>query len=166
MPLPYRGSEAYPPLPHVRFCKNYLHTPWSPAAWVTAIHFYLVFADKEIIEPQRIQNSLAHVVNKESPLTHSVPLLRSLHWLPIKFRIEFKTCLLTYKTFNENQPDYLYAMLTPSVPSRSLRSNNGINFSVPKVKTNTGARAFRSCGPTLWNRLPPFVRSAPSTASF
>ena len=39
------------------------------------------------------------------------------------------------KTFNENQPDYLNAMLTPSVPSRSLRSNNGINFSVSKVKS-------------------------------
>ena len=34
------------------------------------------------------------------------------------------------------------------------------------VKTSTGARAFRSCGPTLWNRLPLFVRSALSKASF
>ena len=63
-------------------------------------------ADKEIIRPRRIQNSLARVVTKQPPLTRSVPLLRSLHWLPLKFRIEFKTCLLTYKTFNENQPGY------------------------------------------------------------
>ena len=121
----------------------------------------LVIADKEIVQLQRIQNSLARVVTKKPPLTRSVPLLRSLHWLPIKFRIEFKTCLLCYKTFNENQPDHLYAMLTPSVLSRSLRSNDGINFSVPKVKTNTGARAFCSCSPTLWNRLPLFALSAP-----
>ena len=50
-------------------------------------------ADKEIVQFQHIQNSLAHVVTKKPPLTHSIPLLRSLHWLPIKFRIEFKTCL-------------------------------------------------------------------------
>ena len=32
-----------------------------------------------------------------------------------------------------------------SVPSRSLRSNNDNSLSVPRVKTNTGARAFHSC---------------------
>ena len=78
-----------------------------------------------IVNPDQLVHSLAN-------FRTSVPLLRSLHWLPKKFGVEFKTCLLTFKTFNENQPDYLYAMLTPSVPSRSLRSNNGINFSVPK----------------------------------
>ena len=57
-------------------------------------------------------------------------------------------------------------MLTPLIPTRSLRSNNGSNFSVLRVKTNIGARAFCSCGPTLSNRLPLFVRTAPSTALF
>ena len=123
-------------------------------------------ADKEIIQPQRIQNSLARVVTKQPPLTRSVPLLRSLHWLPVKFRMEFKTCLLTYKTFTKNQPDYLNALLTPLIPPRPLRSNNGIHVSVPKVNINTGARAFPSCGPSLWDRLPLFVRSALSTATF
>ena len=57
-------------------------------------------ADKEIVQLQRIKNSLARVVTEKPPLTRSVPLLRSLRWLPIKFRIEFKTCLLTYKTIS------------------------------------------------------------------
>ena len=67
-------------------------------------------ANKEIIQLQPIQNSLARVVTKKPPLTRGVPLLLSLHWLLIKFKIEFKTCLLTYETFNENQPDYLNAL--------------------------------------------------------
>ena len=37
-----------------------------------------------------------------TPTSINFPLLRSLQWLPIKSRIEFKTCLLTYKTFSEN----------------------------------------------------------------
>ena len=37
------------------------------------------------------------------------------------------------------------AMLAASFPSHSLRSNNDNTLSVPRVKTNTGARAFRSC---------------------
>ena len=34
------------------------------------------------------------------PFTRSVPLLRSLHWLPVRFRIMFKISLLTYKTLS------------------------------------------------------------------
>ena len=103
-------------------------------------------AYKEIVQLQRIQNSLARVVTKKPPLTRSVPLLYApFTGCKYNFSIEFETCLLTYRTFNENQPDC--AMLTPSVPSRSLRSNNGNNFSVPKVKTNTGARAFALAAP-------------------
>ena len=37
-----------------------------------------------------------------------------------------------------------YVMLAASLPSRSLRSNNGNSLSVLRVKTNTGARAFHS----------------------
>ena len=33
-------------------------------------------------------------------------------------------------------------MLAASIPSRSLRSNNANSLSVPRVKTNTGARGF------------------------
>ena len=36
-------------------------------------------------------------------LLAGVPLLRSLHWLPVKFRIKFKACLLIYKTLHENR---------------------------------------------------------------
>ena len=97
--------------------------------------------------------------------TRSIPLLRSLHWLPVRFRILFKINLLTYKTLREKQPVYLHSMLAASIPSRSLRSNNDNSLSVPRVKTNTGARAFHSCAPSLWNSLPLSVCSAISVAA-
>ena len=40
------------------------------------------------------------------------------------------------------------------------------SLSVRKVKTNTGARAFHSCAPSLWNNLPLSVRSAITVATF
>ena len=52
------------------------------------------------------------------------------------------------------QPVYLHSMLAASIPSRSLRSINDHILSVHRVKTNTGARAFHSCAPSLWNNLP------------
>ena len=100
------------------------------------------------------------------PFTRSLPLLRSLHWLLVRFRILFKKNLSTYKTLREKQPVYLHSKLAASLPSRSLRSNNDNCLSVPRVKTNTGARACRFCAPSLWNSLPLSVRSAISVATF
>ena len=45
---------------------------------------------------QRIQNSLARVITNTSKYQHITPTLKKLHWLPIKQRIDYKICLLTY----------------------------------------------------------------------
>ena len=55
-------------------------------------------ADIDLTRIQRVQNQLARLVTKFPPFTRSIPLLRSLHWLPVRFRIPFKINLLTYKT--------------------------------------------------------------------
>ena len=57
---------------------------------------------------QRIQNSLARVITNTSKYQHITPTLKKLHWLPIKQRIDYKICLLTYKTLTNQQPTYLY----------------------------------------------------------
>ena len=101
-------------------------------------------ADIDLTRLQCVQNQLAHLVTKSPPFTSSLPLLRSLHRLPVRFRILFKINLLTYKTLREKQPVYLHSMLATSIPSCSLRSNNDNGLSVPRVKTNTGAGAFHS----------------------
>ena len=101
----------------------------------------------------RLQNRLAHLVTKSPSFTRSVKPLRSLHWLPVRFRIFFKINLLTYKTLCEKQPVSLHSMLAASLPFRSLRSNNDNSPSVPSVETNTGTRAISSCAPSLWNNL-------------
>ena len=117
-------------------------------------------AETDFTKLQRVLNRLARVVTKSPPFTRSVPLLRSLHWLPVKYRVHFKICLLTYKALHEEQPVYLRSLIATSLPSRELRSNRGITVSVPRIKTNTGTRAFSSCAPSLWNSLPLSVRSA------
>ena len=123
-------------------------------------------ADIDLTRLQRVQNQLAHLVTKSVLFTRSIPLLRSLHWLPVRFRILFKTNLLTYKTLREKQPVYLHSMLAASIPSHSLRLNNDNRLSVRRDKINTGARAFHSCAPSLWNNLPLSVHSASSVATF
>ena len=63
---------------------------------------------------QRIQNSLARVITNTSKYQHITPILKKLHWLPIKQRIDYKLCLLTYKTLTNQQPAYLYNSLSIS----------------------------------------------------
>ena len=123
-------------------------------------------ADIDLTRFQHVQNQLVRLVTKSSPCTCSLPLFRSLHWLPGRFRILFKINLLTCKTLRGKQPVYLHSMLAASIPSCSLRSNNDNSLSVPRVKTNTDVTAFQSCAPSLWNNLPLFVHSASSVATF
>ena len=115
---------------------------------------------------QRVQDTLARVVTRSRPFSHAPPLLQSLHWLPVKHRINFKIRLLTFRTLQTGQPSYLCDILVRANPSRILRNNQGPLLTVPKVKTVTGSRAFSSCAPGLWNSLPFSLRSLDSIASF
>ena len=58
-------------------------------------------ADIDLTRLQCVQNRLARLVTKSPPFTHSLPLLPSLFWLPLRFGILFKINLLTYKTLRE-----------------------------------------------------------------
>ena len=42
-------------------------------------------AETDLTKLQCVLNCLAHVVTKSPPFTRSVPLLRSLHWLPVRY---------------------------------------------------------------------------------
>ena len=123
-------------------------------------------AGGDIARLQQIQDTLARIVTRSNPFAHAPPLLQSLHWLPIKFRIDFKVSLLTFKTLQTGQPSYLHNTLSIATPSRALRSNQGLLLTVPRVKTVTGSRAFGSCAPALWNKLPLSLRSLDSIPSF
>ena len=52
---------------------------------------------KKISKLQGVQNCLARVVTKSPRFCHIIPLLKSLHWLPVRYRIKFKLCSLTYQ---------------------------------------------------------------------
>ena len=53
--------------------------------------------DIQINQLQRVQNSCARLVCNALKYCHITPLLIDLHWLPVRFRIDFKILLITYK---------------------------------------------------------------------
>ena len=89
-------------------------------------------SENDIARLQRILNCLARVATKAPRFSRSTPILKRLHRLPVKFRIHFKICTITFRALNmlkDNQPAY-------------LRSTNSNRFVVPRIKTKTGSRAF------------------------
>ena len=125
-------------------------------------------AIKDITKLQRVQNCLARVVTRSPRFSHSLLLLKSLHWLPVRYRIIFKICTIIYQALSTKQPAYLHSMLTPARARhpRQLRLSGSVLLSVPRVKTNACTRAFSVAAPTLWNSLPDSVKSARNIASF
>ncbi|XP_030062635.1 uncharacterized protein LOC115472484, partial [Microcaecilia unicolor] len=69
---------------------------------------------------QSVQNSAARLVFHQGRFTHTAPLLRSLHWLPICFPILFKLLLLTYKCTHSAAPQYLSTLILPYTHSCAL----------------------------------------------
>ena len=95
-------------------------------------------------------------------------LLRGLHWLPVKARIQFKILLITSKAIHGLALKYLCDLLTlKSSLSYNLRSSGSIILSMPAVRSKTlGDRAFMVAAPTLWNSLPKELRAITNVNSF
>ena len=116
--------------------------------------------EKDIARLQCVRNCLARVVAKVPRFSHSVLILKRLHWLPVKFRIYFKICAITFQTLKENEPAYLADLLVRPKCSKYLRSTNSNRFVAPRIKTKTWSRAFSISDPALWNALPVPIRNA------
>uniref|UniRef100_A0A7N8X145 Reverse transcriptase domain-containing protein n=1 Tax=Mastacembelus armatus TaxID=205130 RepID=A0A7N8X145_9TELE len=115
---------------------------------------------------QYIQNAAARVLTRTRKYNHITPVLRSLHWLPVTQRIDFKTALLVYKSLHGSAPRYISDMLMPYEPSRTLRTSGTGLLLVPRVRTKQGEAAFQLYAAKTWNSLPDDVRQASSLAMF
>ena len=117
---------------------------------------------------QLVQNSAARVVTCIKRQEHISPILYSLHWLPISFRIQFKILLLTFKALHGLAPSYLSELIVPYVSSREgLRSSNKNLLKIPKSKlVSCGDKSFTVAAPKLWNSLPLELRSMSSVTAF
>eukprot|EP00794_Sanderia_malayensis_P013257 gene13257-14621_t len=118
---------------------------------------------------QRVQNSAARLLSLAPKYCHITPLLKELHWLPVKFRIDYKIIIMTFKAINGTAPDYISDLVTlKSNSGYSLRSNDKLFLSPPSFKTlpTIGDRAFIAAAPRLWNVLPQDVRCTSNFSSF
>uniref|UniRef100_A0A3B5R938 Reverse transcriptase domain-containing protein n=1 Tax=Xiphophorus maculatus TaxID=8083 RepID=A0A3B5R938_XIPMA len=111
-------------------------------------------SNKSIKQVQLIQNAAARVLTKTRKIEHITPVLKSLHWLPVAQRIDFKILLLVYKSLNGLAPQYIKDLLLLYQPSRPLRSSGSGLLCISRTRTKRGEAAFSIYAPQIWNKLP------------
>ena len=80
------------------------------------VYLLMGFNSTDLSRHQVLQSSACKVILQASKYDHASPLLRQLHWLPIKERILFKVMVYVYKCLAGSAPEYLrtcFELYTP-----------------------------------------------------
>ena len=160
-------KTCYQHLRSIGQIRKYLTT----AATISLIHAFITskldnlnsllygLLDVQIEKLQLIQNQAARLIFQKKKYDSVSPLLLQLHWLPVKFRLDYKILLLTFKCLHNLAPVYLSELLESYIPARTLRSAEKYLLKEPAFRTETyGKRAFSNIAPRLWNNLPLHVK--------
>jgi len=128
---------------------------------LTTVTLYYNLPKSQINRLQQIQNCLALTVVKAPKSSIITPILKSLHWLKINERIEYKLLSLTYKVLTTSQPIYYLHNLVSVQSSGRTRSSSVVTLARPSVSSTLQItnRSFRYASPHLWwNQLPSSFR--------
>ena len=92
-----------------------------------------------------------------------------LHWLSIEFHVEYKLCLLVYKSLHQLAPPYLFGVDHDSHScsgQRHMHSATHGDIGVPRTRTSHyGLRSFAVSGPSSWNSLPADIHDVTLTVN-
>ena len=73
---------------------------------------------------QKVQKTVTRIVTKSSHFLHITPTLKSLHWLPIFYRINFKICCITASVLSLDEPFHLSTLRTHRSNTHSPRTTS------------------------------------------
>ena len=116
---------------------------------------------------QRLQNSVARLVTRQARRDSAMPILRELHWLPVRHRVSYKIAELTFKALHGDlSPPYLQQCVQIYSPVRYLRSASSYILVQSRSHSAAGDCTFVHAAATVWNALPVSVTSKDSLLSF
>jgi hypothetical protein len=67
----------------------------------------VTFCSDTWLRLQRVQNTAARLVTRKMKYEHITPTLVALHWIPFKFRCQYKLLLYAFKALHGLAPSYL-----------------------------------------------------------
>ncbi|KAF7649352.1 hypothetical protein LDENG_00143080, partial [Lucifuga dentata] len=95
----------------------------------------LCLPDSTFRQLQLIQNVAFRVLTRIRKAQNTTLILRSLCWLPVKHRIDFKVLLLVFKSISGSGPNDISNMLTQYEPTRTLHSSGTGLLTILRMNT-------------------------------
>ena len=118
---------------------------------------------------QMLQNMAAKLVLNCHSLSSATEARKVLHWLPIKYRVQYKILILVHKCIKGEAPTYLIDLIKEQPISRQgLPSASRLHhLQIPATKHTIFAdHSFSVSGPRLWNSLPDSIKTLNDTNIF
>ena len=105
--------------------------------------------DYLVVTLQLIQNQAAQQIRSD----HITETLIIVHWLPVKFHIEYEMLLFASKSQHDTAPVYLTDLLSPYVSPRTPRSEQQLRLEQPRASQRSMESVLsllrpRACGMT------------------
>ena len=118
---------------------------------------------------QKIMNKAVRFILDVRFDEHMTPFLCQLHFLPVKFRIKFKICLIAFKIVQTTAPQYLidnFKMFKPNC-NITLRLGKGRDTNMMEINLDQQKKNTIYTQIILeWNKLPLNIRSISELHSF
>ena len=118
---------------------------------------------------QSVINRAARLIRGLPPYERITPVLIDLHWLPIKARIVYKICVLTFQALRFGKPNYMRELLKDFQPETTMTLRHSVEqyrLEEPRCNLQVGFRSFEKSAPRLFNRLPEDVKASENTDVF
>jgi len=113
---------------------------------------------------QSVQNAAARLVTGAPRRDHITPVLRQLHWLPVKQRIDFKLAVLVSKSLHGLAPTYLLDDPHHGRGTLTFQVFRRLHVCHATDTVTDWRQKFLSvAGPRLWNNLPTEIRRRGTT---
>jgi len=117
----------------------------SPRQLQCVKFLYGIFiADNHFQRLQTVQNAAARLVTGCRRSGHIKPVLRSLHWLPVRHRVTFKMATLVHKCLNGKAPTctWLPSADRLVIVAPASRSAKTWKLNVPRARSTYGDRSL------------------------
>ena len=81
-----------------------------------------------MLKLQGVQNTLARIVTRHTKFSSTTPLLKKLHWLPVRYCSIFKTATIVYKFLHTGNPSYFSKSIILCMSSYDTRLSKSYNM--------------------------------------
>ena len=85
---------------------------------------------KQLYKIQRVQNTTTSIIFRLPKFCHITPVLVDLLWLLVRYRIDFKICLFTFKALHGLAPSYNSNLFSVKENKYHLRSSKALLLNI------------------------------------